>query len=156
MGAWSVVGDIAGPAAAGAVLVVLVWAAIERGRMHHTNMTYAGTLVTHGRGQAVVVSTGMSTEFGHIARMVETVETGRTPLQENLDRLGATLGKAALVVVALVIALGLWRGLPPVEMFMFGIALAVAVVPEAPARGRDDLARDRPATDGQRRFRLYP
>ncbi|MGH7343010.1 MAG: HAD-IC family P-type ATPase, partial [Candidatus Rokuibacteriota bacterium] len=60
-----------------------------------------------------------------------TVDAGRTPLQENLDRLGATLGKAALVVVALVIAVGLWRGLPPIEMFMFGIALAVAVVPEA-------------------------
>ena len=96
-----------------------------------TNMTYAGTLATHGRGQALVVSTGMSTEFGRIARMVQTVEAGRTPLQENLDRLGGTLGKAALVVVALVITLGLWRGLPPIEMFMFGIALAVAVVPEA-------------------------
>ena len=59
-----------------------------------TNMTYAGTLVVHGRGQAVVVATGMSTEFGHIARMVETVEAGRTPLQENLDRLGATLGQS--------------------------------------------------------------
>ena len=72
-----------------------------------TNMTYAGTLVIHGRGQALVVSTGMSTEFGRIARMVQTVEAGRTPLQENLDRLGGTLGKAALVVVALVITLGL-------------------------------------------------
>ena len=63
------------------------------------NMTYAGTLVVHGRGQGVVVSTGMSTEFGRIARMVDTVEVSRTPLQENLDRLGGTLGKAALVVV---------------------------------------------------------
>ncbi len=95
------------------------------------NMTYAGTLVVHGRGQAVIVSTGMSTEFGRIARMVETVEATRTPLQENLDRLGATLGKAALVVVALVVAIGLARGLPVIEMFMFGIALSVAVVPEA-------------------------
>jgi Ca2+-transporting ATPase len=96
-----------------------------------TNMTYAGTLVTRGRGQAMVVTTGMSTEFGRIARMVQTVETGRTPLQINLDRLGATLGKAALVVVALVVVIGLTRGLPVMEMFMFGIALAVAVVPEA-------------------------
>ena len=95
------------------------------------NMVYAGTVVTHGRGQAVVVATGMATEFGHIARMVDTVESGRTPLQENLDRLGATLGKAALAVVALVVVLGLVRGLPPIEMLMFGIALAVAVVPEA-------------------------
>ena len=96
-----------------------------------TNMVYAGTVITNGRGQAVVVATGMATEFGHIARMVDLVEAGRTPLQENLDRLGATLGKAALAVVGLVVVLGLARGLPPIEMFMFGIALAVAVVPEA-------------------------
>lgn len=95
------------------------------------NMIYSGTLVVHGRGQGVVVSTGMSTEFGLIARMVETVEVTRTPLQENLDRLGATLGKAAFAVVGLVVVTGLVRGLPVIEMFMFGIALAVAVVPEA-------------------------
>lgn len=95
------------------------------------NMAYAGTLVTLGRGQGLVVATGMATEFGHIARMVETVVVARTPLQENLDRLGATLGKAALAVVALIVAIGLFRGQPVVEMFMFGIALAVAVVPEA-------------------------
>jgi Ca2+-transporting ATPase len=95
------------------------------------NMTYAGTMVAHGRGQGIVASTGMATEFGQIARMVETVEVTRTPLQENLDRLGGTLGKAALVVVGLVVAIGLLRGLPVIEMFMFGIALAVAVVPEA-------------------------
>jgi Ca2+-transporting ATPase len=94
-------------------------------------MTYAGTLVVYGRGQGVVVSTGMSTEFGRIAQMVETVEVARTPLQENLDRLGHALGKAALAVVALVVVIGLVRGLPVIEMFMFGIALAVAVVPEA-------------------------
>jgi Ca2+-transporting ATPase len=73
----------------------------------------------------------MSTEFGRIARMVESVDAGRTPLQENLDRLGATLGKAALVVVAIVVMVGLARGLPIIDIFMFGIALAVAVVPEA-------------------------
>jgi Ca2+-transporting ATPase len=95
------------------------------------NMTYAGTLVARGRGHAVVVATGMSTEFGHISGLVQTVQSGRTPLQENLDRLGATLGKAALVVVALIVALGMWRGMPPLDMFVFGIALAVAVVPEA-------------------------
>ena len=94
-------------------------------------MTYAGTMVVRGRGQALVAATGMSTEFGRIARMVQTVEAGRTPLQENLDRLGATLGKGALAVVALVVVIGLVRGLPIIQMFMFGIALAVAVVPEA-------------------------
>ena len=95
------------------------------------NMIYAGTSATYGRGRAVVAATGMTTEFGRIARMVESVDAGRTPLQENLDRLGAALGKAALVVVAIVVAVGLARGLPPIEIFMFGIALAVAVVPEA-------------------------
>jgi len=95
------------------------------------NITYAGTSAVLGRGQGVVVSTGMATEFGRIARMVDTVEITRTPLQENLDRLGGTLGKAALVVVGLVVAIGLLRGLPVIQMFMFGIALAVAVVPEA-------------------------
>jgi P-type Ca2+ transporter type 2C len=95
------------------------------------NMAYAGTVVTYGRGQAVVVATGMSTEFGRIAGLVQTVEAGRTPLQENLDTLGRTLGKAALIVVVLIVALGLWRGLPVLDMLIFGIALAVAVVPEA-------------------------
>ena len=95
------------------------------------NMAYAGTVVTYGRGQAVVVATGMSTEFGRISGLVQTVEAGRTPLQENLDTLGRTLGKAALVVVVLIVALGLWRGLPVLDMLIFGIALAVAVVPEA-------------------------
>jgi Ca2+-transporting ATPase len=95
------------------------------------NMLYAGTIAAYGRGRAIVVATGMSTEFGRIARMVESVDAGRTPLQENLDKLGATLGKAALVVVALVVIVGLARGVPAVEIFMFGIALAVAVVPEA-------------------------
>jgi Ca2+-transporting ATPase len=95
------------------------------------NITYAGTLVVQGRGDAVIVATGMATEFGRIATMVETVEAGRTPLQDNLDRLGSTLAKAALAVVALVVLIGLARGRPVLEMFLFGIALAVAVVPEA-------------------------
>ena len=95
------------------------------------NMAYAGTVVTNGRGQGIVIATGMSTEFGRISRLVQTVEAGRTPLQENLDKLGRTLGKAALCLVALIAAIGLSRGLPLLDMLIFGIALAVAVVPEA-------------------------
>ena len=95
------------------------------------NMAYAGTAATYGRGRAVVVGTGMGTEFGKIAQMLQTVETGKTPLQVNLDKLGRTLAKAALVVVVVIVALGLWRGQPFIEMLIFGIALAVAVVPEA-------------------------
>ena len=96
-----------------------------------TNMAYAGTVVTYGRGSAVVVGTGMKTEFGKIAQMLETVETGRTPLQQNLDKVGRLLARVAIVIVALIVVLGLLRGQPFVEMLVFGIALAVAVVPEA-------------------------
>jgi Ca2+-transporting ATPase len=95
------------------------------------NMAFAGTAATYGRGRAVVTSTGMDTEFGGIARMLQTVETGRTPLQENLDRVGHSLAKATFVVVAIIVGLGLVRGQPFIEMFIFGIALAVAAVPEA-------------------------
>jgi len=95
------------------------------------NMAYAGTAVTYGRGCAVVVATGLHTEFGKIARMLQTVETRKTPLQDNLDRAGRVLVWAALVVVAVIVGAGLLRGQPFIEMLLFGIALAVAVVPEA-------------------------
>jgi len=95
------------------------------------NMVFAGTAATYGRGRAVVTATGMNTEFGRIARMLETVETGRTPLQENLDRVGHQLAKATFVVVGIIVGLGLMRGQPFIEMLIFGIALAVAAVPEA-------------------------
>ena len=95
------------------------------------NMVFAGTTVSYGRGRAVVVATGTRTEFGRIAQMLLEVETTRTPLQENLDKLGHALARWALVVVALIVALGLFRGQPFIEMLIFGIALAVAVVPEA-------------------------
>ncbi|MDD5559739.1 cation-translocating P-type ATPase [Candidatus Methylomirabilis sp.] len=95
------------------------------------NMAYAGTAATYGRGRAVVVATGMHTEFGKIAQMLQTVETGRTPLQDNLDKVGRVLAWAACVVVAAIVAIGLYRGQPFIEMLIFGIALAVAVVPEA-------------------------
>ena len=95
------------------------------------NMIYAGTAVTYGRGRALVVATAMQTEFGKIAQLLQTVETGKTPLQQNLDKVGAVLARAALVVVAIIVAVGLFRGQPFIEMLIFGIALAVAVVPEA-------------------------
>ncbi|MFO7660991.1 MAG: cation-translocating P-type ATPase [Chloroflexota bacterium] len=95
------------------------------------NMGYAGTAATYGRGRAVVVATGMDTEFGKIATMLQTIETGRTPLQENLDKVGGMLARAAIVVVGIIVLLGLLRGQDFIEMVIFGIALAVAVVPEA-------------------------
>jgi Ca2+-transporting ATPase len=96
------------------------------------NMVYAGTAVTYGRGRALVAATGMNTEFGKIAQLLQTVSTPKTPLQVNLDKLGGILAKAAFVIVALIVALGLLRGQPLIEMLIFGIALAVAVVPEDP------------------------
>ncbi len=95
------------------------------------NLAYSGTVATYGRGLAVVIATGMNTEFGKITGMLQSVETGKTPLQENLDRMGKSLAKAALVIVALIVVAGLLRGQSFIEMFIFGIALAVAVVPEA-------------------------
>jgi Ca2+-transporting ATPase len=95
------------------------------------SMVFAGTTVSHGRGLATVVATGAATEFGRIAGMLLDVETPRTPLQANLDRLGGTLARWALAVVAVVVALGWLRGQPFIDMLVFGIALAVAVVPEA-------------------------
>ncbi len=95
------------------------------------NLGFAGTAVTYGRGRAVVVATGMQTEFGKIAQLLQTVETGRTPLQENLDRVGSKLAYAAFAIVGVIVVLGLWRGEPFLEMLIFGVALAVAVVPEA-------------------------
>jgi Ca2+-transporting ATPase len=95
------------------------------------NMVYAGTAATYGRGRAVVTETGMNTEFGKIARLLQTVESGRTPLQENLDKVGQNLARAAFIIVAVIVGIGLFRGQPLIEMMLFGIALAVAVVPEA-------------------------
>ncbi len=95
------------------------------------NMVYAGTVVSYGRGQAVVTETGMNTEFGKITGMLQAVETGKTPLQKNLDHVGKNLAKAAGVIVVIIVGLGIFRGQPLIEMIIFGIALAVAVVPEA-------------------------
>ncbi|HSL63199.1 MAG TPA: cation-translocating P-type ATPase [Gaiellaceae bacterium] len=96
-----------------------------------TNMVYSGTTVTYGRGRAVVVATGMETEFGGIARMLEGIQRAKTPLQLSLDRVGMLLARAALVLVVVVVGLGLLRGEGFFDMLLFGAALAVAVVPEA-------------------------
>ena len=95
------------------------------------NMVYAGTTVTYGRGRAVAVATGMRTEFGGIARLLQTVERSKTPLQLSLDKVGVTLARVAIGVVLVVVGLGLLRGQEFLEMLLFGTAVAVAVVPEA-------------------------
>ena len=96
------------------------------------NMLYSGTIVNYGRGEFVVTGTGMNTELGHIATMLQSVEEDATPLQERLDRLGRILAYAALGLVAVVIALGLLRGTSNVEeLLLTAVSLAVAAVPEA-------------------------
>ena len=95
------------------------------------NMAYTGTSVTYGRGKAVVTATGMSTTFGKLAGLMGEIERERTPLQEKLDQFGRWLGTATLVVVAFVAVIGILQGFPPFEMFLWGVALAVAAIPEA-------------------------
>jgi Ca2+-transporting ATPase len=95
------------------------------------NMVYAGTSATYGRARAVVTGTGNDTEFGKIAGMLQGVESGETPLQKNLDKVGKNLAIVALVIISIIVGIGLVRGQPFLELFIFGIALAVAVVPEA-------------------------
>jgi len=96
-----------------------------------STMVFAGTAVSAGRGEAVTVATGMQTQFGSIAELLGGVEGVRTPLQDDLDRIGTILARSALLIVALLVLAGFLRGQPFLEMLVFGIALAVAVVPEA-------------------------
>jgi len=94
------------------------------------NVAFMGTVVTYGRGQGVVVNTGMSTQIGLIAEMLQSVEQEQTPLQKRLDQLGRMLGWAALAVCGLVFVVGWVRGTDPLEMFIVAVSLAIAAVPE--------------------------
>jgi len=95
------------------------------------NMVFKGTSVATGQGAAVIVATGMKTELGRIAGLIQEAGVGaRTPLQEKLESFGRVLVWASLGIVALLFALGLARGMPLLEMFMTAVSLAVAAVPE--------------------------
>ena len=94
------------------------------------NTAYMGTLVSSGRGSGLVVGTGMHTQIGRIAEILQHMERESTPLQKRLDQLGKILGWAALVVCALVFAVGWLRGNEPLGMFMLAVGLAIAAVPE--------------------------
>lgn len=95
-----------------------------------TNMVYRGTAVTRGAAEAVVVATGMSTELGRIASMVQDVGDTRTPLEERIDGLGRVMGWICVALVLIVGALGVLSGKPSTEMIKTAIALAVATIPE--------------------------
>ncbi len=94
------------------------------------NMVFMSTVVVAGKGRALVVATGLNTELGRIATMLQTAEPEATPLQRRLEQLGHLLLYVSLGVVAVVFALGLWRGEPLVGMFLTSVSLAVAAIPE--------------------------
>ncbi len=94
------------------------------------NMVYMGTVVTYGRGTMVVTETGMKTELGNIAELIQGVEEEQTPLQRRMDHLGKTLAWVALGIIAVVVFLGLLRGEDLEVLFLTGISMAVAAVPE--------------------------
>ena len=93
-------------------------------------MAYTGTVVSYGRGVGVVVNTGMDTEIGQIATMLQDVDEGDTPLQKRLDSFGRTLGWVTLVICGVVFVEGMITGTPPLEMFIISVSLAIAAVPE--------------------------
>ena len=93
-------------------------------------MAYTGTMVTYGRGVGVVTNTGMGTEIGQIATLLQSVEEGETPLQKRLDRFGRTLGWVTLLICGIVFVEGMLTGTPPLEMFIIAVSLAIAAVPE--------------------------
>ncbi len=95
------------------------------------NMVYAGTSVSNGRGKALICATGSHTEFGKIAAMLQKEPDKKTPLQQNLDALGSRIGIFALVIAVAMSAAGILKGYELVKMFIWGVALAVAVIPEA-------------------------
>jgi len=95
------------------------------------NMVYMGTAAVYGRGMAVVTATGMNTEFGKIATLLQEVKEEKTPLQVNLDKMGKWIAIGALTLCFTLAGIGIWHGNPILGMFIWGVSLAVAAVPEA-------------------------
>lgn len=96
-----------------------------------TNMVYSSSLVTYGRGVVVVTGTGMDTEIGKIASLMNATKEKKTPLQVSLDQFSSKLAMVIMIICAIVFALSLYRQMPVLDAMMFAVALAVAAIPEA-------------------------
>ncbi len=95
-----------------------------------SNMLFSSSLITYGRGKGIVVETGMNTEVGKIAGIISNTQDNETPLQTKLNKLGKTLGIAALLICAVIFVIGLLYHKDPLDMFMTAVSLAVAAIPE--------------------------
>lgn len=94
------------------------------------NMVFSGCSVTYGTGLAVITATGMNTEMGKIANLLESENEGQTPLQQKLAVLGKQLGFLALAACAVIFIVGILNGIPAIEIFMTAVSLAVSAIPE--------------------------
>ena len=94
------------------------------------NMVFSSSTITAGHGTCVVTSTGMETQVGRIAHMINQEDSPQTPLQQKLAQTGKYLGIGALIICLVIFLLGLMESVPPLEMFMISISLAVAAIPE--------------------------
>jgi Ca2+-transporting ATPase len=100
------------------------------GQDKHTSLIFMGCSITSGRGKAKVIAVGMNTEMGKIANMLENIDTEMTPLQRKLDGLGKIIVYSCLVICAVVTLFGVIRGYDFTQMFLIGVSLAVAAIPE--------------------------
>lgn len=96
-----------------------------------TNMVYSSSLVTYGRAVVVVTATGMDTEIGKIASLMNATKEKKTPLQVSLDQFSSKLAVVIMIICAIVFALSIYRKMPILDSLMFAVALAVAAIPEA-------------------------
>ena len=103
----------------------------EEGLGDRVNMVYAGSLVTYGRAEVIVTETGMSTEIGKIAGLMNQTAEKKTPLQISLDDFSKKLAFIIMIISAFVFALSVYRDMPLLDAMMFAVALAVAAIPEA-------------------------
>jgi P-type Ca2+ transporter type 2C len=103
----------------------------ERSIADRRNMVHSGTVVSYGHGEMIVTTTGMHTQLGMIAGLIQSVKHELTPLQQRLDRLGKVLAAAALALVVIVFLVGVLRGADWREMLLTALSLAVAAIPEA-------------------------